>query len=413
MVQIIPAKPSALAGLGLGLGQGLSQGFDQLLQTRQENKKAAELQNALSSLTPEQQKDPFAVLSALAKHPEQAKLLIGNLTSQKKLQGSANAFYSDQEFDQALDILGIPQDQRDAYKLLYKNASVGGRTAITKSILSDIDRLQAGGVPTQETKPIPSNLDEKEISQPQVKTTEEKEFEYPELDTFKGLTRTQKQSRENQLRKENAPHYQNAVDRVKKGKLEEFAIKKLNKLNDSKKLPKNVEKLLNVDLSTGELRFAGAANPETQEFVKIINDFTTRAKDSYGARVTNFELDRFLQRLPSLLNSEEGRRYILEYMNSINKLNQLYDQTLKDVYNHYKISNLTSQDAEQIAEQIIGDKADQLLTDALDADVRAQTIFDVKQKAPENNETLLYEGQYIYVPKNQVEKAIKAGAILL
>jgi len=57
-----------------------------------------------------------------------------------------------------------------------------------------------------------------------------------------------------------------------------------------------------------------AMSPESQEYNKLVNDFTKNARDYYGARVTNFELQRFLKMLPTLQNSKAGRELILGNM---------------------------------------------------------------------------------------------------
>ena len=51
-----------------------------------------------------------------------------------------------------------------------------------------------------------------------------------------------------------------------------------------------------------------------QQYIKTLNDFISQAKNFFGARVTNFDLQSFKSRLPSLLNTEEGRRAIIEQM---------------------------------------------------------------------------------------------------
>jgi len=72
----------------------------------------------------------------------------------------------------------------------------------------------------------------------------------------------------------------------------------------SKKLPKGIGRI-NVD-SDGNLRFPFLANAETQRFVKTLNEFAKGAKDTFGARVTNFDLEQYMRTFPTLLNSQDG-----------------------------------------------------------------------------------------------------------
>lgn len=156
--------------------------------------------------------------------------------------------------------------------------------------------------------------------------------------TLGRLLQSQKESKERASEKladtrykTNLPLFNEAVKKVKSAESEGLSIQRLQELNESDKLPKGLGRL-NVNLSSGELRLPFLANPETQAFVKTINDFTTKAKDSFGARVTNFELNRFMKRLPTLLNTTEGRRTILRQMEIINQLNTLEQQGILDVF---------------------------------------------------------------------------------
>ena len=87
----------------------------------------------------------------------------------------------------------------------------------------------------------------------------------------------------------------------------------------------------------GELRPAAAASlsPEAQESVKLIADNLTGLKDSFGSRVTNFDIQSYMKRLPTLLNSSEGRRRVLRDLRMMNDLNQQHTQGVLDVVDRY------------------------------------------------------------------------------
>lgn len=105
----------------------------------------------------------------------------------------------------------------------------------------------------------------------------------------------------------------------------------LDKLNSSGKLPSDLGRL-NIDPKTGDLFAPFAATPETQRFVKTLNEFSSGAKDTFGSRVTNFDLTQYLKRFPTLLNSKEGRRQILQQMKIVNDINSVYYKNLNEVY---------------------------------------------------------------------------------
>jgi hypothetical protein len=64
----------------------------------------------------------------------------------------------------------------------------------------------------------------------------------------------------------------------------------------------------------------------------LIIDSTSNIKDTYGARVTNFDLQTYLRKLPSLLNSPEGKMRVLRDLKIINQLNQLYENGIQDIF---------------------------------------------------------------------------------
>jgi hypothetical protein len=73
-------------------------------------------------------------------------------------------------------------------------------------------------------------------------------------------------------------------------------------------------------------------SPQAQEAVKLIIDSTSGIKDTYGARVTNFDLSTYLKKLPSLLNSAEGRDRVLRDLKIINDVNQAYNRGILDEF---------------------------------------------------------------------------------
>lgn len=134
--------------------------------------------------------------------------------------------------------------------------------------------------------------------------------------------------------------------------------------NLSERLPSGLSKWLEVDPNTGSLRPTAnlfeLAPTEAQQWEKIIARFAGRARDSYGARVTNFELETFLKQFPSLLNSPEARSKILEMMEINYKLDQLYDDAYKQVIDYYGKDNISKGDADTLAQELIEEQKEAL-----------------------------------------------------
>jgi hypothetical protein len=265
----------------------------------------------------------------------------------------AKKMLADADSNSMKDLLikrGIPEDVAS----IYSQATEGGKTAILNNLL---DLEQRGVI---EPGSLTAPKDPNKIPSAEELTQEKPTFEYPKLEGEKGLKPAEKIKRQDKREATNIPIYNEANKTVRNLQMEGLSLQRLEQLNDSKKLPQNFGRL-NVNVKSGELIAPWLAPPEAQLFVKTINDFTTKAKDSYGARVTNFELDRFMKRLPTLLNSDEGRRMIISQMKIINDLNALEHTSLRDVFDKYGVNKINAQEANQIARKLREDKEKELI----------------------------------------------------
>lgn len=133
----------------------------------------------------------------------------------------------------------------------------------------------------------------------------------------------------------------------------------LQNLNASNKLPKSLGRL-NVD-KEGNLKLPFLGSPEAQRYVKTLNEFSAGAKDTFGSRVTNFDLAQYLKRYPTLLNTNEGRRQLLDQMKIVNQINSVYYKNLRSVYDKAGgVRNIDSDRAEKLAENLSEKKVTEL-----------------------------------------------------
>lgn len=217
---------------------------------------------------------------------------------EKKIESLANKFKAQ----------GYPED----LARLAAAATTGGQTEVLKQVLETRQR----GISS-----IKDSLSE-DISPSE-------EFIHEDLD--KGLIPKEKFRREEGRFAKQSDKYSDFSEKSNKLHQEQMRLQRLQELNEGGNLPKGLGRI-NVNLKSGELVLPFAASEDAQEFGKIVNDFLAGAKDTFGARVTNFEVNRFLRRLPSLLNSEEGRRRVLRDMEIINQINTLYNQAILDEF---------------------------------------------------------------------------------
>ena len=87
----------------------------------------------------------------------------------------------------------------------------------------------------------------------------------------------------------------------------------------------------------GELspKFQALLTPEAEEALKLVTDEIKGAKDTFGARVTNFDASTYLKTLPGLLNSAEGRRRVLRDLRIMNELNQMHEKGVLDIIHEH------------------------------------------------------------------------------
>ena len=93
-------------------------------------------------------------------------------------------------------------------------------------------------------------------------------------------------------------------------------LNRMKKLNDTGKL---IGGLFNSTLKKFGLDLPALKNPESQEFEKLSTDMLRNAKEIFGARVTNFEMDTFLKSIPTLSQTKEGRERVIRNLKIFNE----------------------------------------------------------------------------------------------
>lgn len=409
-----------LSGLSQGIstaGSALAQALGQrnLLQQQQERQEAEQirqqqLQNQQSTILGNElsklgdSPSPIEVTKALSSAlqqgvPSDVVQKYGSLysTLQKTQQGLPPGPEQITEMANLFEKFGMDKDSAERNAELWGKLTTGGQTEMAKVLVDQITRQQFSG--NGESIQNGSSVDFIEESE---------EFKFPKVDLFEDRTPKERASLKSELLKENNKEYKEISQKIQKIDGEKMRYEQLERLNESGKLPSGIQ-LLNVNWTTGDLRIPQLANAETQLFVKTINDFTVAAKDSFGARVTNFELGAFLKRLPTLANTEEGRRLILAQMKAIKDLDSLYESSIKKVYDKYGLQKIDRSTAERIAEDYRKDEEESLKKDFANA-VQAQEVYEAKQIAPEGKIPVRSpEGKIAYVWRDQADKAQEKG----
>ena len=209
---------------------------------------------------------------------------------------------------------GYPEETAKIWQNQLENSPTGGQTDVIKNVNELIRRSKAG----------------KGIVGEGYNSEEDDELQNIISNQDEGLTSVEKVKRESERFKIGQPVREEASTKIRGFGRDKERLAILDSLTRSGKLPKDFG-LVNVD-KEGNLRLPFAASPEAQRFIKTLNEFSSSAKETYGSRVTNFDLAQFMKRFPTLLNSEEGRKQILEQMKIVNEINSVYYKNLQDIF---------------------------------------------------------------------------------
>lgn len=356
MAQVIPPNYPQSFGEGAlkGISQTLPDALNAYLERQRKQEELKQEDVALKSLG----YDVGGV-----RNPRLRELLLEGKQKEKKELADFSA--DSKNYSTINDAFG------EKFANVWKASDRGARTELVKSALDATLR----GLDINELFSSSELTDLPEKDQISEAKTIEKPIETFE-DPFKNLTPKEKVTKRKELRSENLPVYKESQGKVRSLQKEVDSLDTLNKLNESKKLPEGLGRII-INPMTGEpyglAQLFGKVNPETQRWVKTINDFTTKAKDSFGSRVTNFDLQQFLRRLPGLLNTYDGRKQIIEQMKTINQLDSLYENAIKNVYKTKGLENISYEEAVDIAERNIEDPERELrdkfdrISDTLDS----------------------------------------------
>lgn len=302
---------------------------------------------------------------------------------------------------------------------VWEASPTGGRTELLKTMLDakirgdDVEKLLSGMQIQDGESP--------EMINAAAQSAVTGEFKYPKIDTFADLKPSERPHHRENLRKENIPIFNEAVKGIKAAETEDRYVNILDDINESGDLPEGLGRIIInpfTKMPFGVAELAGMVNAATQRWIKTINDFTTRAKDSFPGRVTNFDLQTFMARLPGLLNTYEGRKVILQQMKIAGKINSLYDTALRDVYQHYGADKITVEQANQLAERKIASEKADLEEQLLNLGHESDRLYNkelASEKGPGNiNTVTMYapDGSPLDVPENEVQELLKAGATL-
>jgi hypothetical protein len=128
---------------------------------------------------------------------------------------------------------------------------------------------------------------------------------------------------------------------------------------------------------------------DTEEFEKIVAGFIKNAKNWFGSRVTNYDLESFLKTLPGLTNTHEGKMRLIGSMKAAALAQQIRYDAFRDLmrlnndhlppYAKMKVDEMTNDAIEALSKQFIsGDLTPKLSPEAIAGMKRNQWMRWVK-----------------------------------
>lgn len=354
MVQVLDKIPSKLERLLGGLGsatQGIAEG-GQSIKGAMDTRKT---RNALA--------DRFGEEFKNIRDPNIQKLMLQGALEKESLQEKQKA-----EELSLPDYETVKEQFGKGFADLYKTAPVGGKTELLKAGLGALSRgekisdLLGGEEDQVDLGTMRNKKTDQEIKIPQIQNGQiSKDFRPPDFTKKpQGFTSKEWAHERAGWGIQNTKDFEEARTKVKSIDRDILGTKKLQKLNNTKKVGEGFERSL-INPSTGEFyglsQLSGLVSPEAQEWVKEISRFGNRAKDAFGSRVTNFDLFQYMKQFPGLLNTHEGRNRILRMMSINYDLDRLYEDTRKQLYQKVGSTEIPPQQVDKLVQEMIsGDK---------------------------------------------------------
>jgi hypothetical protein len=314
--------------LGAGLGQTQPYQPQAQFQAQPQVQQQPQSMAQQIQLPHERQQAAIQQATSIAQNPAFRKL--------QEQQQSAQALQQQQLMKQL-----APQAQRqptgEQQAILQAQAQQAQRTEPTlkqqiEQVRNQKRALAAANLPVNQAIALHQQLENKE-----------KELRREAREERKEALEERKLSAAEQARvnKETLPTYQKVNDIAKAARESDMRLNRIENLLDKGNVQDNVF-VRSLDSFSHNKYFgeiAGAiktlvANRDTQEFEKLSKDFLRDAKQFFGNRVTQGEVFTFLQTVPSLSQTNEGKRRVIRNMRIFNEAAKLrkgaMDSIIKD-----------------------------------------------------------------------------------
>jgi hypothetical protein len=365
-MQVIPRGPNFWGDLGAGLGELAGYKLAQLTKAHEQKKEKEHFSktwepllgrtttNFLSSLSPEERQNALEDMSGLL----QLNQPPSSREQAAQLGGGMNA-------------LQQPQQQRN---------SPQQQDQIQNALQQYFGRPQMG---YQQSESGPSQQGQEEQYQPQEQQfNPEQGLKLAQNILLSPQQKAAKQKMDLENRKESFKERQANIAATKEyvttlkakekaAKEDNLRLSKMENLIDKGKLPhagiwSALSKIEHAPYISGlTAPFADAikswyksGNSDIEEFEKLSNEFVKNAKQYFGSRITEREVAMFMQTVPTLMQTDAGKKKIIDNMKSLNQLVEIESKAARSIIKAN--GGVAPVDIEQQVQDKIGDKIDKV-----------------------------------------------------
>jgi hypothetical protein len=351
-MQILPQQKGswddALRGLGAGLGQGISSGLENLAQRKLKEVSNRSRSNNLRKAFPGISEDMANLIQDFEGHPETQRSLLQYAISgaqggePAEYQQEANRFatpnylpeqhnipeqHNQQEAQQQMpgnleELLNsafpsrqlIQQGQQGGIASLFGNQQQ--EPAIQKQQQLQNQLLQEAQTQSQPRPAAPANVEDNRRRVAEAFMTPAERAAAKKAETQERTERHKSAQKLNEETSEKA--------KVAKTRLRD--LNRFEELEGSLNTPGYAEFLKRSGLDIPALM-----TPASEEFAKISANFLSGAKEAFGGRVSNYEVEQFLKTIPSLSQSPEGRKRVIANLKQLYRADVAYNDTRKEI----------------------------------------------------------------------------------
>ena len=113
-----------------------------------------------------------------------------------------------------------------------------------------------------------------------------------------------------------------------------------------------------AELLKGAVKWKSGNAADIEEFEKLSTEFVKNAKQYFGPRITQQEVQLFMQTIPTLMQTDAGKKKLIENIRSFNELTEIEAKAARSIIKAN--GGIPPRDIEQQVQDKIGDKIDKV-----------------------------------------------------